>query len=567
MKARRTFLLDLRTGPRPRFARGGAAPVLDLPAPSRGAATPRGLRLPTAHGGGLLFWNCGKLNDAAGSLAIEFSLDAGDAGGTLLRTFGNYLTLAASPAGRECELRLRIYGHDLRILARRPAGRPLRVRASWDCARGFRLSAGGVTLARNAAWLPYRQKRVPIEIGGAINELRPGRTKWVEAFRGWIRVVECHARPLETPALDPAEARRIAPLAPPPPTRALAVPRGLSTVDYHDAPIVESPLRFDAIPDRPSNLRACQRAHPELARLYHGARNAFDGLLAVGRHVSNLWPHTSYWPWPRAIFEERGDRLLAGIKRGEVCGMCGGYAHVMEEALWALGVPARRTQVFGHSSFEAYDHAHDKWICLEVDNAVGHAGCWLDARGIPYSIGELIDLLERDRVEPGAFRRSARHLPLGSQCPAGKIHGSDPESWARACYLYMGWFKRRDYGAKAPPESRWHYPRAYRPSRLDPYSPPAGQRLVPDPRLLYWSCDRVRVRLDWRDAPRTVRLHLQPFQAQFFESFEIHVDGRRFALRRPSFAWHLHGGLNRIRVSTRNLLGAVGHPWRLALHR
>ncbi len=566
MKARRTFFLDLERSARPRVARGGGAPVMGMTHPSEGFQRGRGLRF-SAGGRGLLYWNRGKLNDAAGALLLEFLLDEGDAGGILARTFGNYFLLSARPRGAECDLHLRFYGHDLRLLAPRHGERPLRVRVSWNSSTGFRLSAGGISLARNVAWHAYLQRSVPLEIGGAINELRPHRIRWTEVFHGWIRRVECRSAPVERPSVSPREQREILTLRATPPQRAPAMPRSLTLVDFHDPPIVESPIRFDSIPDRPANFRACQRAHPELARLYHGARNAFEGVLAIGRHIANLWPHTSYWPWPRAIFEERGDRLLAGIKRGEVCGMCGGYAHTMEEALWALGVPARRTQVINHSSLEVYDHFHDKWICLEVDNAGGHAGCWLDSRGRPFSIGELIVLLERDRGEPGIFRREARHLSLGVPCPGGSIHYAQPESWARHCYLFMGWFQRRDYGVKEAPKSWWYYPRWYLPSRLDPHSPPAGQRRVSDPRHLYWSCNRVRVRMDWRRAPAEIRLQLEPFQTQFFDSFEIRVNGQRVTHRGAHFLWRLNVGLNACSISARSQLGAIGHPWRALIIR
>ncbi len=240
--------------------------------------------------------------------------------------------------------------------------------------------------------------------------------------------------------------------------------------------------------------------------------------------------------------------------------MCGSYAHVMEEVLWALGIPARRTQVYGHWSLEAYDHTHDKWICLETDNAIGHAGVWLNLDGIPYSIGELIEILEEDRRQPGFLRKGVRHVPLGSQCPAGKIHNSDPESWCRLCYIQMGWFRRKDYKDGLPVRYYHHAIPSFR------HTPARLQRHVSDWRQLYWSCDRVRVVANWRGARSAIRLRLTPFQAQFFRDYQLRLDGAISHQRGSLFTWRLHHGVNRLEIATRNALGTVGHPWRAVVH-
>lgn len=596
-----TFDLDLRRSAEPEVAVGGADLILDIPRPATGFDAKRGLRFPLADTTALLYWSCGKLNDRAGTVVLRFTLDTGDRGGTLLRLFGSYLSLTATPARECCELRVTFYGHDLRLLVPFTRNRPVTVALSWHHRTGVRLSADRLSVARNITWHSYPLQRFPLEIGGALAEIRPNNTHWQSTFNGWLVAMTCHSQPLEAPGISAAESAAMLksdsrlvcrPGEPPPaagPTAVLvrqaarlasvsaaapehdgrprpSLPGGYTLLELHDPPLLDSPVRFDCLPARLANYRACQRAHPELAALYHGAPTAFEGLRAVGRYISNLWPHTSYWPWPRAIFEERGDTLLAGIKAGEICGMCGGYAHTMEEALWALGVPARRTQVYGHSSLEAYDFTHDKWICLETDNANGHAGCWLAPDGVPYAIGELGALLEQDRLLPGTFRQQARHLYLDSTCPSGRLNGTDVEANARHTYIYMGYFKRRDYGVKGDPESFWYYPPWYRPRRLDPYTPVELQNRVNDWRTLYWSCQRVQVTADWQRAGTgTVDLHLRPFQAQFHDGYQVTIDGQPRPQRGSRLTWRLHPGVNRIAIAARNALGAVGHPWRAVL--
>lgn len=514
-----TFALDLRRSAQPTRAVGGTAVLFNIRRPQTGFDKRRGLHFPLTDAG-LLFQNNGKLNDAAGSLTISFSLDKADTGGLLFRSFGDYLTLIVV----DRELQLSLYGHELRLGIR---GRSHTVTVAWDHQRGFSLATKSQRITRRITWRAYRQRYIPVEIGGNATELRPNRTRWQNSFTGWIQTVTLHTRPPRLPS---------------------------ERLILRDPVITDSPLRFDCIPDRLANYRRCRKLHPELEDLYFGAPTAFEGLKNVARYVSNLWPHTSYWPWPRQIFTDRGDRLLTDIKAGNCGGMCGGYAHTMEECLWALGVPARRVQVYHHSALEAYDHTHDKWILLETDNAHGYAGVWINRAGIPCCIGELIDLYEQERLQPGI---TVEHVPLGAECPGGVINNRFPEWWLRYCYILMGWY----HGDR----SFWYAPKWYRLTPPVPYEPAKLQQYVADWRQLYWPCDRVLV--ERQDRRGVVQLKLQAFQAQFFRDFEICVDGQTTHQRADRFEWRLHPGENRIAIRTRNRLGARGHPWQTVIHR
>jgi hypothetical protein len=428
----------------------------------------------------------------------------------------------------------------------------------WQGRRHLRMTG------RHIEWHAYRQKYIPIAIGGKLADTRPRCRIWLGTFAGWISTVSCCLHPIVEPRATPL-AEIAAGVAAPVKVPSLSIPPAVKLVELHDPPIHESPLRFDIIPDRLPNLRACRKLHPELEDHYHSAPNAFEGLRSVGRYVGNLWPHTFYWPWPREIFTDPGDRLLTGIKQGQVAGMCGGFAHAMEEALWALGIPARRTQVWHHSSLEAYDHHHDKWICLEIDNHVGHAGCWLAPDDTPYCIGELIDLLERDRHEPGMAYRMIRFQPLGTAFPSGEDNGPPPFSWLRFCYVLMAYARCRDDGGTTP-GLEYHY--ATPAVRLDPANPQdanAAQKQVDDWRDLYWSCDRLQVRTTWIKARQVLDVTATPFQAQFFNGCEMRVDGGKPRCIGTTCEWALHPGENRLELVALNKLGRRGHPWRCTL--
>ena len=566
-----SFHLDLRHSAVPVRPRKTVEGFAGTSLPATGFDPCRGLRFPLPPGPALIFPGDGRISDARGAIRITFSLDEGDTGGQLLDSWAGFLRLSVQKNGGQAEVEVFAYGHFLRMLLPCRCHAFYTLAVDWDCRTGISMSLGedGVLLretGRTIPWHAYRQKYIPIAIGGRLADTRPSCRTWIGTFSGWIREVSCYRSPIAAPRATP---RIVFPDGSPATIQpaALCLPAGVTLVELHDPPIHDSPLRSASIPDRLSNLRNCRKLHPEFERLYHAAPNAYEGLRRVGRHVGDLWPHTFYWPWPREIFTETGDRLFTSIKAGRTAGMCGGFAHAMEEALWALGVPARRTQVWHHSSLEAYDHHHDKWICLEIDNHVGHAGCWLAPDGTPYCIGELIEILERDRLEPGTARELIRFQPLGTAFPSGEDNGPPPFSWLRFCYVLMGYARPRTPGDKTP-ESWVHYAApAVRLAMPNPHAPPESQRQVEDWRDLYWSCDRLQVRMTWIKARRAMRVAMTPFQAQFFDGCEMRVDGGKPRRIGTTCEWALHPGENRLELAAVNKLGRRGHPWRVVLCR
>jgi hypothetical protein len=569
MRPAPSFHLDLRHDAVPVIPRKKVSGFAGTTPPAAGFDPERGLRFPLPPGSAFIFPGDGRISDARGALRVTFSFDESDAGGQLVDSWAGYLRLSARKDGDRTEIEVFAYGHFLRLLLPCRCHVSYTLALDWDCRTGMSMSLHERNTllrmtGRNITWHAYRQKYIPIAIGGKLADTRPGHRNWIGIFSGWISEAACFRHPLTYPGVAPqVESPRMAPV----PARAtpLPLPSGVTLVELHDPPVHDSALRFNSIPDRLANLKQCRKAHPELAEHYHAAPNAFEGLLRVARTVGNLWPHTEYWPWPREIFTERGDRLLTRIKAGQTAGMCGGFAHTMEEALWALGVPARRTQVWHHSSLEAYDHHHDKWICLETDNHVGHAGCWIAPDDTPYCIGELIDILEQDRHEPGTAYQQVRFLPLGNACPSGADNGPHPFSWLRACYVMMGYAHRHADGVKSPAQWFYHSTPAV---RLDPPHPDPQanrERQVDDWRDLYWSCDRLQVRTTWIKSRHSVKVTAKPFQAQFFNGCVARLDGRKPRCIGTDYEWVLHPGENRLELAAINKLGAIGHPWRAVL--
>jgi hypothetical protein len=558
-----TFLLDLRKSAAPALAVGEDKPFPETVLPDTGFDARKGLHFPIADGKGIVFQNYGKLSDAAGSMTVSFSFDEADAGGQLVKTWANFFTLSATKAGREAALSA--YGHHLLMAWAFKPDIPYSLRADWDCTTGLALtlSENGRevrAVARNATWQPYRQQYIPIMVGGEMGDTAPGHRTWHNTFCGWISAMECALLPQSPPGLPrvPATPKESGS------GKSIAAAPGITVLELHDPPIVESPIRFDIIPDRIPNYQRCRQVHPEIEDLYFSAETAYDGLIALTEFAGNLWPHTNYWPWPREIFEARGDVQLTRIKQGLMAGMCGGYAHTMEEICWALGIPARRTQVRNHSSFEAYDHTHDKWVCLEAD-PLCYQGHYEDRDGAPLSIGEMIAINHADQTSPNAYRRLVRHVPHKVQIPAGEIHMNDPESWFRACYVHMGYYKG-DYVTPTRP-SYWYFLPQLRVPSAEPWTPMRRQMMIDDWRAMYWSCDRVKVQATWKRRGEVLALRFKPFQAQFLEGYVVSADGAPQKRVKEHFDWRLHDGVNRIEVATKNKLGATGHAWRAVVHK
>jgi hypothetical protein len=508
--------------------------------------------------GALAFESRGRIDDAQGSLEIEFELDEKPSDFELVHAFGQYepmVQLTGDAVG------LRIYHHAMRIQMGWKPRMPYRLRVSWDHTFGFVLEVkprGGPAqrLARHCGWRAFRQKYVPFCIGGSLAG-SPVFTRWTGSFRGWIRRVRTWREPVEVPG--PAIQVRDLPRRRAP----FTLPADVRILSLHDPPIHDSPWRCNSIPPRLGDLRRTRRA-ARLDELVAPCENELEVFAKLTWYVSRLWPHFYYWPWPtdeqRHIFWKRGHEMIPRIKAGEMGGMCGGFAHVMEELFWAMGFDARRTQVYGHSTFEAYSNQFDKWMICDASHS---RNCYylVDGGGVPQNTMDLIRRHERRVSDPRAFDdiRQAVCQEDGSARPI--------ETTIWQAYTHVGVGRGDPNKAQGKRPHIWY---------LSPHEGPVfdgsmgvggGATRVERLEDIYWSCNRAQVSLKWIAPGRKLEVSLRPFQVTFADGFEREIDEEGWEKCAARFVWPLHAGVNALRIRTRNRLGAAGHPWGIQLWR
>jgi len=550
-----TFELDLRRSAKPVRCAGDGGFHSRVAAPEGERSARKGLRLPL-KGGALAFESRDKIDDAAGALEIEFVLDEVDQPQPLLQAFGQYKPLVE--IARD-ELRLNVYHHHLRMLVSWVPARLYRLRVSWDHTAGVALEVrrarGPVQrLVRRMTWRAFRQKYVPFSIGGMLDG-RPVFTMWTGSFKGWVRRVRTWRAPLEVPApVVRVSARGHSPLSAHHDVRVLAL---------HDPPVRDSRWRCDTIPPRLEDLRKTRR----IARLDEVVARCSDEMQVFRRltwHVSRMWPHFYYWPWPRDeqrhIFWKRGHEMIPLIERGEMGGMCGGFAHVMEELFWAMGFDARRTQVYGHSTFEAYSNQFNKWIVCDASfNRDAHL--FVDAKGEPLGVRDFVLRHERLCEWPHAFDDVRAAICQED----GSARIVETTWWSNYSHVGIGLGDPSRNQGNRP--HIWYFLEHERPAFEGSVNVGGESTLVEDLDEIFWSCQRAQVSLEWADPGRRLRVTTKPFQVTFPDGFERKVDEGGWERCGARFTWTLHPGVNALAVRTRNKLGAAGHPWRIQLWR
>ena len=556
------FELDFRRSVEPVRCAGAASYHGRIRPPESPLDPRRGLRFPLETGA-VAFESRDKVNDAKGSLEILFAPDAVTGAHALVGAFGQYKPLIEIAPG---EVRLNVYHHELRLLVGWRPGRLHRLRLRWDHSAGLVLEvkpSGGPAqrLVRRMHWRAFRQKYVPFSIGGMLGG-RPVFTEWSGTFCGWVRSVRTWGEPTEVPgpaarALDLPEAR------PPFPAH-----RDVRLLDLHSPPIYDSPWRRDTIPDRFDDLLKTRRV-ARLDEVVAKCRSEIEVFRKLTWHVSRMWPHFHYWPWPpteqRHIFWKRGHEMAPQIAAGEMGGMCGGFAHVMEEFFWALGFDARRTQVYAHSTFEAYSNQYDRWITCDASQ---NRNCCLfvDAAGTPLGAYDFIRRHERLEHDPTAFDDVRTAICQED----GSARLVETPFWRNYTHVGIG---LGDPNAKQGDRPHiWYFQRHERPAFEATVDDGGKSKHVERLADLFWSCQRARVSLAWAKPGTALRVEAEPFQVTFPDGFERRIDEgawERFGAggRQAAFTWTLHPGVNALEVRTRNRLGATGHPWRIQLWR
>lgn len=549
-----TFELDLCSSFLPVQFSGTGEPFPELALAESEIDPSRGARFPLQHGG-LAFASRDELDDASGSLAIEFSLSdgAGD-GGLLFQAWADYLKVTVSKNA----VKVAWYFDALEGLTGPLGGvQTCILTLAWDYRVGimFRLAADGRAVCERSmrrTWRPYRTKWCPFSIGGYLHGRR--LVRWDSSFAGWVRSVKLWDYPILPLARSPAIAKSQEP------TPLDAVP-GLRLLALDDPPIYESGLAHATIPDRLDDL-ARTREEGALDEAVRTCRTEFEQFVALTEFVTNLYPHSWYWPSPEdsahLIIWKPGYEIIRATRNGEMGGMCGSYAHVMEEVFWAMGFEGRRIQVDGHSTFEAWSNQHNKWVELESDSTcAGHAE-YLD--GTPLNAWDAIRVHREAETDTGAYGR-IRNVPHRSQGTHNDaVHGRKLYLAPRTLVVipigdYQNGFQRAGaYG--------WHVPDQCFGEESFMYKPNGW---VDDPQDLYWSCNRARVSLAWQEAGERVRVSAEAVRVSHFEALEASIDEAPHSDMGGDFGWRLHPGVNSLSVRVRNRFGVTGYPYRIQI--
>jgi len=540
----------------------------DLPAPQGKLDRKRGLKFPLRAGGCMLA-SGGIMDDAAGSLEIGFTPEKAAATGVLVQAWGQYAPLLELCGDT---LKANVYSCPADMLVRLEAGVEYTVRFSWHHECGFTLAftpRGGAcqTLSRRHRWKAFRQQYVPFSIGGTATA--PRYRKWAGSFAGWVSSVKLWRDPQDGPGpVEIGEAGgRIAPPFDPAPE--------VKVLELDDPPIRPDPLGLVQLPDRSlADLRRT-RELCGLDEVVSKCKTELEIFTRLTWHLGTLWPHCNYWPWPgnkqRLMFWKRGHEIIPQIQAGKAGGMCGGYAHMMEEVFWSFGFDARRIQVRSHSSFEAYLNEQDRWI---ICDASWNDRCHLiaDGHGCFLGCGDLIRRYEEQEYNPRALSDVhpliCREENLGA--PAGPLE--EGMSAAIGAYRHLGveTDKTAAYGRKtstAVNASRmaW-YLRACERDYFRAKEMGMGQSILVD-RLedLYPGRNRAQVALRWRRRGASLTLTAKPVGVTFFDTLLMAVDGEAEKPFKGAPDWNLHPGVNTLTVRTRNRLGARGYPFRIRL--
>lgn len=563
------FELDLTRSVDPIIGRKGRHG--DLSRPECAPDPRRGLAFPLASGG-LVFASKGALHDDAGTLEVRFTPKTARPEGALIQGWGQYEPLLHLSGER---LQAMLYGHKMEICVRWKEGTEYTVRLSWDNTAGATLSLQSgrgrpQALRHRMVWKAFRQEYVPFGIGGQATE--PRYRKWAGGFQGWIRSVRTWAQPMDVPGPVQLEVGG-EPVRPP--FRPSAKVKVLS---LDDAPIRPDPLGLVQLPDRLADLRRTREAGG-LDEVVAHCKTELETFAMLTWHIGMMWPHCNYWPWPkeeqRWIFWKRGHEMLPDLSAGRMGGMCGGYAHVMEEVFWSMGFDARRIQVRGHSSFEAYSNEQDRWI---ICDASWHTKCHLlsDGHGRFLGCGDIIRRHEALEHNPAALESirvmNCQRENLADIGPAVATTGGGLNS--AYCYDNIGVSvdKTAEYGREGSSAHGLirmaHYLMPHDRAAFNPAGMGHGgeARLVNNLYDLYPSRNRVKASLAWKQRDTVLEARLTPVGVTFPDGILVSIDdGPERRATGGRFTWKLHAGVNHLSARTRNRLGAMGHPWRISV--
>jgi hypothetical protein len=537
----------------------------DLPQPVPGPDAREGLSFPL-EAGGFVLPSEGVIDDHGGSLEIVFKPASSAPAGALIQAWGQYPPLVEL-AGKN-GLFINTYGTQTRLPVRWRAGRTYRLLLSWDHRQGVtaRLTAPGMRPAevrKAATWKAFGQTYTPFSLGGLAEGHRLCR--WKGAFRGWIRALTVWPAPLAVPGIASAVVKGVqAPAVPP--------AAGIVVLAVDDPPIRPDPLGLVHLPHRRADLLKTRRVCG-LDALLAPCRTELERFTALTSWVASLWPHGPYWPYPkneqRWVFWKRGHELVPLLRKGKAGGMCGGYAHVMEELFWSLGIDARRVQVKSHSIFEAYLTEQDRWIICDAsfgDNSYLAD----DGQGRFLNAADLAIRLRGSTVANPSRGVRFRLCRDENLVPAPPL-AAHPlfTGGIRFDHVGIGIDKDAELGLRESQPGKTPFAWYFRPgidknsADMDSLGP--RNQILARPDALYPSRNRARVSFSWVSRGSRLRVEAESVGVTFFDGFRVSVDGEPERRTRMPFTWTLHPGVNTLAIRTRNSLGTCGYPTRLTL--
>jgi transglutaminase-like putative cysteine protease len=409
----------------------------------------------------------------------------------------------------------------------------------------FEIRTGRAPVYDPASWTDWISPSAPV----------PGENRYAQ----W-RAALASNDPLKTPRVLGVSVRATLQRPPAPPWT-----EQLRVVSFHNDVIRSTSMPFEYENPLHPRLAALRRDY-KLDELVAGAPTETEKLVRVRDWVAHQWkfkaPETYYPPWDaNEILEHR-------------CGFCVQYAIVMMQCAISLGYQARF--VFGHNPgaydggghevCEIWSNEHRKWMFFDVNQN----WFYMNPRARePLSMLEVHDLIRKTYYANGlstpeiAVCYGTNMVP--SPPPAGfEQHFTNGSYTVPTRWLFVNYVPRNNFLAQPYPQPKtqgthWDWSEYWR--WEDGTTPKQWQyRNFTDRRSdVAWTINQVRFDATPQPEPNELSVRMGTF-TPFFKTFQIKADQTPWQDSPAKFAWHLHPGLNRLEMRTRNTSDVTGPP-------
>lgn len=238
--------------------------------------------------------------------------------------------------------------------------------------------------------------------------------------------------------------------------------------------------------------------------------------------------------------------ILARAGKGETF-FCSEYSTVFVQCALSLGFQARYVGLFkGHAVAEVWSNQFAKWIVMDVDNNLHY-----EMDGEPLSALELHRAFEDDRLDG-----------IHAVCGPGHVAISDEKKKGLISYYHEFFVRMRNdwFSHKYP---HWHHKGNSIMNSLEWQDGFTGDNMLVsqttgDEKRLYFPIDTVSLRMTSGSSQDTPMVIFDTFTPSF-SHFLVGIDAGRTEEHKSSFyKWHLHKGVNQLKIRAVNLLGVEG---------